>query len=122
MLNEVYQAPLEGLEGMHQDLRQCVCECGCGTVFYQKRIGRVRKYLDKTHKAKAHKVSKTKPLIGDTVKEILLYIDGTYAKNVTELLWLEPRTAAVLAALYESKIDRDALAHALNTLFSEYCK
>jgi hypothetical protein len=125
MLNDVYQAPRFGLEDMHQDLRQCTCECGCGEAFYQKRIGRVRKYMNNSHKAAAYRNQKadkaSKPLIGDTVKELLDYMDGVIDVEHS-LDWLDADERYAIQALATlPKETRIALCAGLNGLFGRYC-
>lgn len=83
MIAEIHQQVFEEMQDLHTDLRECVCECGCGEHFFQKRVGRVRKYSDKSHKAKAARDRKSankaeKPLVGTIVKELLDLVSEEY--------------------------------------------
>lgn len=53
MVTNTHQLVIEGMEGLLTDLREVVCDCGCGETFYQKRVGRVRKYVNEKHKRAA---------------------------------------------------------------------
>lgn len=37
------------------EFREIMCKCGCGTQFYQPRVGRARQYLNNQHKEKAYR-------------------------------------------------------------------
>lgn len=124
MIAEVHQAVFEEMKDLHTDLRECVCECGCGKHFFQKRVGRVRKYVDNSHKAQAARNRKSvekqaKPLIGDTVKELLDYLDNVFEAE-TSLEWLTENERSALAELHASD-NREQLRLGLNELFMRYC-
>jgi len=124
MVTNVHAPVLPGMEGVHTDLRECVCECGCGETFFQRRVGRVRKYIDNTHKSRAaterKKAGKTaKPLIGDTVKELLDYLDSVFEVEHS-LEWLSDNERGALAELHSSD-NREMLRVGLNELFMRYC-
>lgn len=124
MINTIHSQVLPGFEAMNIDLRECKCECGCGETFYQKRVGRVRKYIDKTHKSKAAAARKiqdkaNKPLIGDTVKELLDYLDSVFEVEHS-LEWLTDYERGALAEMHASD-KRETLRLGLNELFMRYC-
>lgn len=126
MINEIHSQVLPGFEGMHTDLRECKCECGCGETFFQRRVGRVRKYIDKTHKSRAaanrkKSASAPKSLIGDTVKELLDYLTEVYVPSPDSLSWLDVNTADVLLEVFNAEIGHQRVADALNDLFARYC-
>lgn len=125
VLTNVHQAVFETMRDMHTDLRECVCECGCGETFFQKRVGRVRKYLDNSHKSKAYTERKksnnaNKPLIGDTIKELLDYLDSVFEVE-SSLEWLSTNERECLAELSVSD-NREAIRAGLNELFVRYCR
>lgn len=124
--NNTGTMPLEGMEHLAVGLRKITCECGCGSEFYQAKVGRARKYLDDKHKAAAQRARKAsnaqRPLIGDTIKEILDYLDGVYdADSAIEYLSHNERTA--LVAMHEmTSVPRSMLCKGLNELFERYCR
>lgn len=58
MLTDQYNHVLPGMEDLHVGLRQVTCECGCGEIFWQTRVGRVRKYVNRSHKERAYRANK----------------------------------------------------------------
>jgi len=54
--------------------RNLICQCGCGTEFTQDGVGRVRRYLNDTHKSAANN-ARTRTLVhrGRIVKEAVLF-------------------------------------------------
>lgn len=109
-------------EELHTDLRQCECECGCGEQFFQRRVGRVRKYIDKTHKARAYRAkreqSAVKPLMGTLVKELLLFLSQEYDFD-RGLAWMTEAENTVLKALYTAGDIAD-IEYALNIWHEKY--
>lgn len=114
---------LLGFEEMHVGLRELTCECGCGQTFFQTKVGRARKYVDSKHKAQAYRTNKTKqankPLIGDTIKELLDYLDSVYEIEHS-LEWLSASEIDALHALHAVQ-NRATLASGINELYKRYC-
>lgn len=55
MLTNNYTQLLPGFEDLHVGLRLSVCECGCQEEFWQTKVGRSKKYVNATHKARAYR-------------------------------------------------------------------
>lgn len=111
---------------MHVGLRKIVCECGCGTEFHQPAIGRARKYLNDSHKSAASRKRKAesanKPLIGDTVKELLDYLDTVFEVEHS-LEWLDADERYALEQMAQIRLEtRAAFCAGLNGLFERYCR
>jgi len=117
------QGVLPGYGELTKDLRQVVCECGCGMAFMQRRVGRVRKYMNDVHKAHAAKVRKAEQvvMVGDAVADVMRYLDllntavpdeeHTGLRRQT-VVWLQ--TCAQLFTV-------DMTADAINDIQAVYC-
>lgn len=120
------QEVLPTLEDMHVGLRQITCECGCGQMFFQAQVGRVRKYIDSKHKAAAYRAKRAesgnKPSLGDTVRELLDYMDSVFEVEHS-LEWLDHDEVYALTILASAKPEtRVALCNGLDALYERYCK
>lgn len=49
---------LPGMEAFGENMRKLRCQCGCGEVFMQPRVGRVRLYLNDAHKRRAARAAR----------------------------------------------------------------
>lgn len=67
-------------------VRTLVCQCGCNKTFTQSRVGRVRKYLNNTHKSDANnkrtaQLVKRGKSLGDA-KLLCLIIDDMETEDI----------------------------------------
>lgn len=102
MLTNEASAVLPGMEDINIGLREVECECGCGTRFLQAKVGRVRKYLDNSHKAYAYRTRKTKAAKRSQAKASRLFEWMEWADQVQNNGFgetIRPDVALVLHAL-----------------------
>lgn len=79
MLTNNYTQLLPGFEDLHVGLRLSVCECGCQEEFWQTKVGRSKKYINATHKARAYRNKRKEQSeqgmsAADLIAELKLYV------------------------------------------------
>lgn len=113
MVTNTHQIVLEGMEGMLTDLREVVCDCGCGETFYQRRVGRVRKYMNAQHKRRAEAARKA-----EAAQDFTAWLIGVLAVKDTEWSqdWMEGLSDEARSVLVMLGTEDSALVEGLRQL------
>lgn len=124
MVTDKFNQVLPGFEDLHAGLRQLVCECGCGEVFFQTRVGRAKKYLNAAHKARYYRENKARDKARDKARATLDFLEECietmrqYGGNVHFEGHSQETSEAVRTLYYNAGYELDMLAKFLREHYS----